>query len=83
MFRSGRAHDCCLDHIEVSRGLELVGAVDVVSHLQRQPGGAIREHLSHGVLRDGGLLQDDHRLLAVQLGIRFIMYEVIYVYVYV
>ena len=56
----------CGRTVEVSRGLEVIGAVDVVPHLQLQLGAS--EHLLHGVPCDGGLLQDDHRLLLVQLG---------------
>ena len=55
----------CVRTVEVCGRLEVIGAVDVVPHLQLQPGAS--EHLSHGVLCDGGLLQNDHRLLVLQL----------------
>lgn len=49
----------------MGRGLQAVSAVDVVLHVQRQPGAA--EKLRQGVLRDGSLLQNNHSILVNKL----------------
>lgn len=49
----------------MSRGLELIRAVDIIPHVQFQSGAI--ENLQQGVFPDRGLLQNDDRILVVQL----------------
>lgn len=51
--------------IEVRGGLEAICAVDVILHVQHQPGST--EDLRQGVFSDRRLLQDDHGLLVSKL----------------
>lgn len=51
--------------VEAGRGLQAVGAVDVVLHVQLQPGAT--EKLAQSLLCDGRLLHNDHSVLINEL----------------